>query len=138
MSNNYWTKLVQGDIIYVAVPISNGGYSIQTSEIIQAKDSPYGDGDYLYMRFKITGEDGKRQRKQYVLHKQHDDRLCLFEGRLGSILSIEARHGKLIAAITEDALKKAANEVIEEKITECERELMLLEDKIAFLKTLKI
>lgn len=135
---NYWTNLSAGDIIYVAVPQSNGGYSVQTSEIIQAKDSPYGEGDYWYLRFKITGEDGKRKREQFVMHKQHDSRLCLFEGRIGSLLTDEPRHGKLIAAITEDALRKAANEVIEEKIEESERELMLLEDKIAFLKTLKI
>ena len=135
---NYWTNLSAGDIIYVAVPQSNGGYNVQTSEIIQAKDSPYGDGDYWYLRFKITGEDGKRKREQFVIHKQHDSRLCLFEGRLDSLLTDEPRHGKLIAAITEDALRKAANEVIEEKIEESERELMLLEDKIAFLKTLKI
>ena len=129
-----WTKLVPGDIIYVGVPQKDGSYSGQTSEIIQSKVSPYGSGEYWYIRFKVTGSDGKRERKQFVIHTDHDSLHALYEGRIGSILTDEPRYGKLVAALSEEALADAVNNVIDDEIEKCERDIFLINDKIDTLK----
>lgn len=129
-----WTKLVPGDIIYVGVPQKDGSYSGQTSEIIQSKVSPYGSGEYWYLRFKVTGSDEKRERKQFVIHTDHDLLQALYEGRIGSILTEEPRYGKLVAALSEEALAVAVNIVIDDEIEKCERDIFLINDKIDTLK----
>lgn len=130
-----WSSIVPGELIRVLVPQIDGFYEVQSAEIIQSKPDRY-DG-FWFLKFKITGADGKRLKIQNTMSLTHDDEpvLCVSD-RISSVFTTKITHGNLIITSFDDdeILKKIQNGIIMEQISVYENSIMELEAKIDNLK----
>lgn len=131
-----WSSIAPGELIRVLVPQKDGFYEIQTAEIIQSKPDRY-DG-FWFLKFKITGTDGKRQKIQNTLSLTHDEEpiLCV-SSRISSVFTTKITPGNLIITSfdNEEILKKIQNDMILDQISVCERIITDMQVKIEKLKS---
>ena len=131
-----WSSIVPGELIRVLVPQIDGSYEVQSAEIIQSKPDRY-DG-FWFLKFKITGADGKRLKIQNTMSLTHDDEpvLCVSD-RISSVFTTKITSGNLIITTLEDddMLNKIQNDMILDQISVCENIITDMQDKIEKLKT---
>lgn len=131
-----WSSIAPGELIRALVPQKDGFYEVQSAEIIQSKADKF-DG-FWFLKFKITGTDGKRQKIQNTFSLTHDEEpiLCV-SSRISSVFTTKITPGNLIITSLEDddMLNKIQNDMILDQISVCERIITDMQEKIDNLKS---
>ena len=133
-----WNELNTADRLTVAIPLDDGTYSIQSSEVIQIKS--VGEKlSYLFLKFKYTDPDGKRQRCQCYVPDSNMDVETLFLGNYKNlvrelepdtiIVSCAQENEQIHQAIL-DLMTSIVNK-LEAHVEETQKRISLIKEKYA-------
>ena len=129
-----WNELKAADRLTVAVPLEDGTYSIQSSEVIQAK--PVGEKlSYIFLKFKYTDINSKRQRCQCYISDTNMDCETLFLGSFKSLVPDLTPDTIIVScAQDEDSIKTIIEELMKSIVQTLENQVVNLQKRISSIK----